>query len=136
MTSAQNIMSLDLWALVATLILAMLQIGLQSILTLKQAGPAWVAGPRDTPFVVTGVSGRIVRAHRNLLEIFPQFAAALFVVHIAGLNGQWAVYGAWCFFVSRALYVPAYAFGPPGLRSVFWQGGQIGILIILADLFL
>ncbi len=127
-------MTTDLWALVATLFLAMFQIGLQSILTLKQAGPSWVAGPRDESFSVTGIAGRFVRAHRNLLEIFPQFAAALFVVHAAGLNGQFAVWGAWMFFISRALYVPAYAFGPPGLRSAFWQGGQIGILVILFDI--
>ena len=124
----------DLWALTATLFLAIFQIGLQSILTLKQAGPKWVAGPRDTPFEVTGISGRVVRAHRNLLEIFPQFAAALFIVHASGTNGHFAIVGAWTFFVSRSLYVPAYAFGPPGLRSIFWQGGQIGILIILADI--
>ncbi len=127
-------MTLDLWALVAALFLAMFQIGLQSILTLAQAGPKWVAGSRDTPFEVTGVSGRLVRAHRNLLEIFPQFAAALFVVHAAGVNGEWAVIGAWTFIISRLLYVPAYAFGPPGLRSVFWQGGQIGIILILVDI--
>lgn len=127
-------MSGDLYALVATLFLAIVQIGLQSILTLRQAGPRWVAGPRDVPFEVTGVTGRIVRAHRNLLEIFPQFAAALFVVHASELNGNLAVWGAWVFFFSRCLYVPAYAFGPPGLRSVFWQGGQIGILVILADI--
>ena len=127
-------MTLDLWALVAALFLAMFQIGLQSILTLAQAGPKWVAGPRDTPFEVTGVSGRLVRAHRNLLEIFPQFAAALFVVHAAGINGEWAVIGAWTFVISRLLYIPAYAFGPPGLRSVFWQGGQIGIILILVDI--
>ncbi len=127
-------MTLDLWALVAALFLAMFQIGLQSILTLAQAGPKWVAGSRDTPFEVTGVSGRLVRAHRNLLEIFPQFAAALFVVHAAGVNGEWAVIGAWTFIISRLLYVPAYAVGPPGLRSVFWQGGQIGIILILVDI--
>ena len=129
-------MTYDLWALVATLMLAIVQIGLQSILTLRQAGPAWVAGPRDEPFQVTGISGRIVRAHRNLLEIFPQFAASLFVVHAADVNGQWAVWGAWLFFVSRCCYVPAYAFGPPGLRSIFWQGGQIGIIIVLMDILL
>ncbi|MEM9495364.1 MAG: MAPEG family protein [Pseudomonadota bacterium] len=124
----------DLWALVAVLILAMVQVGIQSIATLRQAGAAWVAGPRDTPFHVTGLSGRLVRAHRNLLEILPQFTAALFIVHAAGVNGPLSVYGAWAFFLSRCLYVPAYAFGPPGLRSVFWQGGQIGILVILADI--
>lgn len=127
-------MTADLWALVATLCLAMFQIGLQSILTLKQAGAKWVAGSRDTPFVVTGVSGRFVRAHRNLLEIFPQFAAALFIVHTADMVGALTVFGAWMFFISRCLYVPAYAYGPPGLRSVFWQGGQIGIILILCDL--
>lgn len=128
-------MTPDLWALAATLVLAILQIGLQSILTLRQAGPTWVAGPRDKPFEVTGISGRFVRAHRNLLEIFPQFAAALFIVHSADVNSQLAIYGAWLFFVSRCLYVPAYAFAPAGFRSVFWQGGQIGIIVILADIF-
>ena len=127
-------MTSDLWALVATLGLAMLQIGLQSILTLRQAGPAWVAGPRDEPREITGISGRIVRAHRNLLEIFPQFVAALFVVHTASVNGQYAVWGAWLFFISRCLYLPAYAYGPPGLRSIFWQGGQLGIVVILLDI--
>jgi len=128
-------MTSDLWALAATLVLAMLQIALQSILTLRQAGPGWVAGPRDEHFEVTGISGRFVRAHRNLVEIFPQFVASLFVVHAAGANGQLAVYGAWLFFACRCLYVPAYAYGPPGLRSVFWQGGQVGIVIILLDIF-
>ena len=127
-------MTSDLWAVVATLVLAIVQIGLQSILTLRQLGSEWVLSARDEPKVVAGVSGRIVRAHRNLLEIFPQFVAALFVVHASGLNAQLSVYGAWTFFVARCVYVPAYAFGPPGLRPICWQAGQIGIVIILADL--
>ena len=127
-------MTSDLWALVATLGLAVVQIGLQSILTLRQAGPAWVAGPRDEPREITGISGRVVRAHQNLLEIFPQFIAALFIVHTAGVTGHFTVWGAWIFFFSRCLYLPAYAYAPPGVRSIFWQGGQIGIIIILLDI--
>lgn len=129
------VMTADLWALVATLFLAMAQITLQSVLTLRQLGPEWVLGPRDEARTVTGVSGRVVRAHRNLLEILPQFVAALFVVHAAGANGKLAIYGAWLFFVARCLYVPAYAYGAPGMRPICWQGGQIGILVILLDLF-
>lgn len=125
----------DLWALIATLGLAIFQIGLQSILVLRQAGPAWVAGPRDEPKVITGMAGRMARAHKNLIDIFPQFLAALFLVHVTGFNDQLAVIGAWMFFVSRFLYVPAYAWAPPGIRSVFWQGGQIGIIVIVCDLF-
>jgi len=129
-------MTLDLWAVFVTLILAMVQIGVQSVVTVIQAGGKWVAGPRDTPFEVTGVSGRLVRAHRNLLEIIPQFFAVIFLVHIADVNGVLSVYGAWIFVTARVLYVPAYAWGPIGLRPLFWQGGQLGILIILADIFI
>lgn len=124
-------MTLDLWALVATLGLAMVQVGIQSITTLRQLGPNWVLSQRDEAQTVTGLSGRIVRAHHNLLDIFPQFAAALFVVHMAGANGQYAIIGAWVFVVARMIYLPAYIFGPTGLRTLCWVTGQAGILIIL-----
>ncbi len=88
-------MTSDLWALVATIALVMVQLSASSILTLRQLGGAWVAGPRDELREATGLSGRVVRAHRNLLEIFPQFVAALFVVHAAGAVGSLAVDGAW-----------------------------------------
>ena len=127
-------MTPDLWALVATLALAMLQLGSASVLTLRQAGPRWVAGFRDASHDVVGVSGRVVRAHRNLLEILPQFVAALFVVHAAGEAGDWAAAGAWVFFGARSLYVPAYIFGPIGLRPACWLAAQAGIVVILADL--
>ena len=128
-------MTLDLWAVVATLLLAMIQVGVQSIVTLAQAGGKWVAGPRDTPFEVSGVGGRLVRAHRNLLEIIPQFITAVFLVHLAGVNGDLSICGAWLFVVSRILYVPAYAWAPIGIRPVFWLSGQFGIIVILADVF-
>ncbi len=128
-------MTSDLWALVAALLLASVQLGIASVLTLRQAGDTWVLSSRDTPHEVTGIGGRFVRAHRNLLEIFPQFLAALFVVHAAEAVGSMAAVGAWMFVAARVLYVPAYAFGPPGLRPLFWQAAWVGILTILADLF-
>jgi len=127
-------MTSDLWALVATIGLAMVQLTIQSVLTLRQLGGLWVAGPRDTAQEVTGISGRFVRAHRNLLEIFPQFVAALFVVHAAGAVGALSAQGAWLFFVARCLYVPAYAWGPIGTRPLCWLAAQAGIVIILFDL--
>ena len=124
----------DLWALVAAILLLAVQLGTASVLTLRQLGGEWVAGPRDAPREVTGVSGRFVRAHRNLLEIFPQFVAALFVVHAGNEVGSLTTIGAWTFVVARVLYVPAYAFAPPGVRPVCWMAAQVGIFIILADL--
>lgn len=128
-------MTSDLWALVAALVLASAQLGIASVLTLRQLGGAWVAGPRDTSREATGVSGRFVRAHRNLLEIFPQFVAALFVVHAAHAVDQLTSIGAWTFVVARSLYVPAYAFAPPGVRPLCWMAAWAGIVVILADLF-
>jgi len=127
-------MTSDLWALVATMGLAMVQLAIASILTLRQLGGRWVAGPRDEPRQASGISGRLVRAHHNLLEILPQFVAALFVVHAAGMAGTWSATGAWIFFAARCLYVPAYAFGPIGVRPACWLTAQIGIVLILADL--
>ena len=125
----------DLWALGAALLLATVQLTISSVLTLRQLGGDWVAGPRDEPREVTGVSGRFVRAHRNLLEIFPQFVSALLMVHAAGAAGSLSVVGAWVFVIARLLYVPAYAFAPPGMRPVCWVAAQVGIFMIVADLF-
>jgi uncharacterized MAPEG superfamily protein len=128
-------MTSDLLALFGTIALAMVQLGAASILTLRQLGPAWVLSPRDEPREAIGWSGRVVRTHRNLLEIFPQFAAALFIVHAAGANDALTVVGAWTFFVARVVYVPAYVFGPPGVRPLCWMAAQVGIVVVLADLF-
>ena len=125
----------DLWALAAAMLLAVVQLTLSSVLTLHQLGGIWVAGPRDEPREVTGISGRIVRAYRNLLEIFPQFLAALFLVHAAHATGSLSTIGAWLFVIGRLLYVPAYAFGPPGVRPICWLVAQAGIFTIVADLF-
>jgi len=126
-------MTLDLWALVATIGLAMVQLAASSVLSLRQLGGQYILSPRDEPRFASGTAGRVVRAHRNLLEIFPQFLAALFVVHAAGKAGFWAATGAWLFFAARTLYVPAYVFAPDGVRPVCWIAAQIGIVIILVD---
>jgi uncharacterized MAPEG superfamily protein len=128
-------MTSDLWALFAALVLASVQLSLSSILTLRQLGGAWVAGPRDQPRDATGLSGRVVRAHRNLLEILPQFAAALFLVHAANAVGPLSASGAWLFVAARIAYVPAYAWGPLGLRPLCWLAAWAGLVTILADLF-
>jgi len=131
----QQIMTADLWALVAALLLATVQLTIASILTLRQLGGTWVAGQRDAPREATGVSGRFVRAHRNLLEIFPQFVAALFLVHAAHAAGSLSIGGAWLFVIARVAYVPAYAFAPPGVRPICWIAAWVGILLIVIDLF-
>lgn len=128
-------MTADLWALFAVIILAMVNLGLSSIVSLNQLGADYILSPRDQWRDASGVPGRIARSYRNLLENFAQFAAALFLVHAAGAAGSLAAIGAWTFFIGRLFYIPAYAFAPPGIRPACWMAAQIGVLIILADLF-
>ena len=128
-------MTTDLWALAAALLLAAVQLTLSSVLSLRQLGGAWIAGPRDEPREVTGTSGRFVRAYRNLLEILPQFVAALFLVHASQTAGSLTAVGAWLFVIARVLYIPAYAYAPPGVRPVCWLAAWVGILIIVIDVF-
>jgi uncharacterized MAPEG superfamily protein len=127
-------MTSDLWALLATVALAMVQLAAASILSLHQLGGAYILGPRDQPREAVGFAGRVVRAHRNLLDILPQFVAALFIVHAAGATGPAASFGSWLFFAARVFYVPAYVFGPPGVRPLCWMGAQVGIVVVLAGL--
>lgn len=127
-------MTSDLWALVATIALAILQLTAASILSLRQLGGAYILGPRDQPREAVGLAGRVVRAHRNLLEIFPQFAAVLLVAHAANALGAATSFGAWLFFAARVLYVPAYVFGPMGTRPICWMAAQVGIVVILIGL--
>ncbi len=128
-------MTPDLYALAAVVLLAAAQVGLASIATLKKAGPRWVLGPRDKPFDVPGASGRIVRAHRNLLEILPQFVAVIVLVHLADSVSQISTIGAWTFFAARVLYIPAYVSAIPWLRPICWQVAFGGLLAVLVDAF-
>ncbi|WP_299322776.1 MAPEG family protein [Parasphingopyxis sp.] len=125
----------DLWALFAVLILTFAHLGLSSIVSLNQLGARYILSPRDELQEAQGIAGRIVRSYRNLLESFAQFAASLFLVHAADAVGMLAAIGAWTFFAGRLLYIPAYAVGPSGVRPACWMTAQIGMLIILADLF-
>ncbi|MGH6987962.1 MAG: MAPEG family protein [Caulobacteraceae bacterium] len=128
-------MTSDLWALFATLALATAQLSASSLLTLRQLGPAWVLSPRDQVRETVGVTGRVARAYRNLLESFPQFLAALFLVHAAHTAGALSAIGAWLFFAGRLAYLPAYLFGAPGVRPACWLAAQTGVFVILANLF-
>jgi uncharacterized MAPEG superfamily protein len=62
-------------------------------------------------------------------------SSVLTLRQLGGAAGSLSVIGAWMFVIARLLYVPAYAFAPPGVRPICWLAAQMGIFTILADLF-
>jgi uncharacterized MAPEG superfamily protein len=96
----------------------------------------WAAGPRDEPMPLGGVAGRLDRAFKNFMETFPFFAAAVVTVYLAGKLGTLTLWGSALYVAGRAIYVPIYAAGVPGLRTLVWFVSVIGIGMIVAAIFL
>ena len=96
----------------------------------------WAAGPRDEPIPLGGVAGRLDRAFKNFMETFPFFAAAVIVAYLAGKLDALTLWGSALYVAARSLYVPIYAAGIPGLRTLVWLVSLIGIGMIVAAIFL
>ncbi len=128
-------MSTELSILAWTLVLALIQVLLPSVVRTRETGIGYEAGPRDQPGPPQRkITGRLFRAQANLFETFPIFAAAILIVHMAGRENVLSLYGAWIYLIARVVYVPLYAAGIPFLRSVAWVASVVGILLVLVPI--
>jgi len=119
------------------IILAVVQIFLPATGRTLQFGSKWNAGPRDEVMPpVTPLTGRLERAQANLYETLPLFIGAVLVAHVAGEDGFLTYWGASLYFWARVVYVPLYAFGVTGLRSLAFLASLVGLLMIVAALFI
>ena len=130
-------MTPELIYLALTLILAVVQIFLPATGRTLQFVSKWNAGPRDeTMPPVSPVTGRLERAQSNLYETLPLFIGAVLIAHVAGEDGFLTYWGATLYFWSRVVYVPLYAFGVTGVRSLAFLASLVGLLMIIASLFI
>ena len=122
--------------LAATLVLALVQILAAGAARTNELGARWNAGPRDgTPPPPGALAGRLMRAQANLFETLPLFIAAVLMAHVAGRDGTLTLLGAQLYFFGRLAYVPLYAFGVPYVRSAAWGVATLGLVLIIAALF-
>lgn len=129
-------MTTELTYLALTLILALVQVFLPAGARTVEFGSKWNAGPRDeTPAAKKPLTGRLERAQANLFETLPLFIGAVLIAHVAGRNGVLTEWGAALYFWGRVVYVPLYAFGVPYVRSLVWTVSFVGLVLILAALF-
>jgi uncharacterized MAPEG superfamily protein len=120
-----------------TLVLAVVQILLPAFLRTKEAGIAWNASARDHDVEPVGkVTGRLLRAQKNLYETLPLFIAAVLIAHGAGISNDLTVLGAKLYLTGRIVYLPLYAFGVPYVRSLVWVASMAGLALILAAILL
>ena len=120
-----------------TILLAVVQIFLPAAGRTAQHGLKWNAGPRDAVVPASNVvTGRLERAQANLYETLPLFLGAVLIAHVAGEAGFLTYWGATLYFWARVAFVPLYAFGVTGLRSLAFLVSLAGLLMIVAALFI
>jgi uncharacterized MAPEG superfamily protein len=92
----------------------------------------WALGPRDDAGAPLGkIGGRLDRAYRNFLETFPFFAAAVLLAHALDKSTSTSVLGAQIYIWARVLYIPAYVFAIPFVRTLIWVAGLAGIAMVM-----
>ncbi len=123
--------------LALSVILLVFHILLQGVLSTRELGSAWNAGPRDDGREPNGkLAGRAARASRNFQETYPAFVGLLLGVAFAGDDSSGlGLAGGWIWFAARIVYVPLYLAGIPYLRSFVWLISMFGLLAMMIALF-
>ena len=130
-------MTVELKMLTLSVVLGIVQIVAASHAASLQRGYQWTASSRDEKVPpLQGVAGRLDRALRNFLETFPLFAAVVLAAHVTDTHNALTALGAQLYFWARLAYALLYAAGVPVVRSLVWNVATLGILLLVAALFL
>ena len=129
-------MSVEFTMLAAATVLGFVQLFLAVQLVTAERGTAWNVGPRDvTPPLKGKIAGRLDRALSNFKETFPFFAVAILMVAILGRHNWATQLGSELYVAARILYVPLYALGVTGLRTLVFLASFAGIILVMTVLF-
>jgi len=127
-------MTQDLTMLIWTVALTFVQMLIAAAGANSQVGLVTLAGNRDAMPAVTGWPGRAARAHANMLENLPLFAALVLVAQVTNHANPMTALGAHLFFWARLIYAIVYVAGVPWLRTIVWLVSVIGMLMIFGQL--
>lgn len=103
-------------------------------LLVAQHGLKYGLSERDEKRPLTGIGGRVERAFTNYMQTFPFFVAAVLIAHVLGRHSWLTVAGAHLYFWARVAYVPLYAFGGTGVRTLAFVVSIVGIVMVLIGL--
>lgn len=127
-------MTIELTMLAWAVVLGLVHAVSTGQLALAQQGKAYSLGPRDEQKPLTGIPGRISRAFANYMQTFPFFAAAVLLAHVAGRHSWLTTWGVQLYFWARVAFIPLYASGTSGPRTVAFLVSLVGIVMILIAL--
>ena len=124
--------SIEIQMLSWAVVLGLVQLVVATTLATNDQGLAYNMSARDLPAPpVSRLAARMLRAFGNFRETFVYFAVAVFVVTVLGKANASSALGAQIYFWARVLYVPVYAAGIPGLRTLIWAVSIAGLVMVL-----
>jgi uncharacterized MAPEG superfamily protein len=129
-TSMTPEMNLLLWSVALTFV----EVVVAASLANNQVGLAALAGNRDMPIELSGIAGRAVCAHRNMLESLPLFIALVLLAQLANKANATTLLGAHLFFWGRLAHWLIYLAGIPWLRTLAFAVSVVGLILIFAVL--
>lgn len=125
-------MTIELLVLAWACVLAIVHLWAAVRAKTRQYGTKWNIGPRDEELApLNPLAGRLARAQANYYESLPLMAAAILIVSVAHLETRWTAVGALVWLGARIVYLPLYAYGVRGVRTLAWVVSLAGIVMVL-----
>lgn len=129
-------LTFELWMLFAAFGITAVSIFVQGMHLGATAGNAYVLSDRSDPAPFEGpMGGRLARNVRNQIEGMALFVPLVLIASLAGISNGWTQWAALIFVCARLAYVPLYAFGVKGLRSMAWTAGFFSLLAFAWGLY-
>lgn len=111
-------------------LLVLLTIILQATGAMQQLGMGYLLTSRDEGRTVSGMVGRLDRALNNSVVAMALFAPAALLVIAQDQSSSATRLCALIFLLARLVYLPAYVFGIPGLRTLAWGVGFFATAVL------
>jgi uncharacterized MAPEG superfamily protein len=124
-------MNAELTVLVAAGALSLLLALATIAVHLRAFGGAAIRSSREDYPVLSGLAGRVVRAHANLNEALLPFAIVVLAAAVLHFSTPWTAGAAVLFLAARIAHASLYVAGIPMLRSLAYYVG-IGATVLLA----
>lgn len=131
-------MALDLWALLACVIIFAIAIGWQGLHLDWYGGIAHGLSSRDTPppGIEQTIAPRLNRMVRNHVEGLATFTPLVVVAHGADIQTGATGIAALAYAATRAIYTLAYPLGWTPWRSIIWISGAVALVVYTGSLVL
>lgn len=127
-------MAVEGWCLLGAMFLGLVHLSVASFSFKAQVGNRYTVGARDEARVPVGIAARLDRAHKNFMETFPIFAAAVLLLLLLGHAGPMSSIGALLYLAGRVVFLPLYWAGVPWLRTFSWNIASLGLVLVMVQI--